>query len=102
MTVAHSIAFQGTEDFEALNRATAFLEAAGFSYGSLQRGCPMGVMHGDCSISKWSNLDRDERRLMHGTLNGPGGSFRIGPVRLDLYKHAPAEARAAIAKAEGK
>jgi hypothetical protein len=85
-----SITFEGTEDFEAINKAEAFLKSAGFSYGSMQRGEPIGIMFGDFLISKWRNMTAAERHSLHGQITADT-SFRSGPVHIDLYDDAPEE-----------
>ena len=98
-----NITFTATGDFAALNQAEAFLRKAGFSLGSPQRGAPTACMFGDYAISKWRNLDQDERRETHATLTGDN---RNGPLTFRLLPAAPDEAvqaiEAAIAKARGE
>lgn len=95
----HGIVFDATGDFAATNEAREFLKGAGFSLGSSQRGSPTAVMFGDCSVSKWGNLNHDERRETHATLTGDN---RNGPLTFRLLPAAPDEAIAAIAKALGR
>lgn len=97
------IVFTGADTFQARRDAERFLEEAGFSVGPSQRGAPSAVMYGDYAISKWRNLDRDERRETHATLTGDG---RNGPLMLRLLPACPDEAvkalDAALAKALGE
>lgn len=90
------VIFDGVGDFAAMGEAERFLGDAGFSLGSWQRGSPCAVMFGDYSISKWSNLDHDERREVHATLTGDG---RNGPLVFRLLPAAPDEAVSAIESA---
>ncbi|HZZ77144.1 MAG TPA: hypothetical protein VFE62_01415 [Gemmataceae bacterium] len=94
-----SLTFEGGSDFEAINKAEAFLKTAGFSCGSMQRGEPIGIMHGDYLISKWRGMTPPEREQLHGQITAET-SFRSGPVHIDLYDDAPAEALAAFARAK--
>jgi hypothetical protein len=96
MTQRTSITFEGAEDFEAINKAEAFLKSLGFSYGSMQRGEPIGILYGDYLISKWRNMTPAERDSLHGQITAE--SFRSGPVHVDIYDDAPEEAFAAIAR----
>lgn len=95
----HGIVFDREGDFAALYDAQDFLRDAGFSVGSTQRGLPTAVMFGDWSVSKWGNLNRDERRETHATLSGDN---RNGPLTFRLLPAAPDEAIAALAKATGE
>ena len=88
-----NIVFEGEGPFVAMNKAEAFLAECGFSFGSWQRGAPAACMFGDYSISKWSNLNHDERREIHATLSGDG---RRGPLIFKMLPAAPDEAIAAV------
>ena len=92
----HGIVFDRDGDFAAANDATAFLKAAGFSVGSSQRGAPTAVMFGDYAVSKWKNLNHDERRETHATLTGDN---RNGPLTFRLLPAAPDAAVDALRKA---
>jgi hypothetical protein len=94
------ITFEGTENFEAISKAEAFLKKAGFSYGSMQRGAPIGFAYGDCLISKWRNLLSGDKDQLDGQIS-TDTSFRWGLVYVDLYDDASQEARAAFDKARG-
>lgn len=89
--------FRAEGDFAALNEARQFLAAHGFSVGPEQRGAPIGVMLGDVTIAKWRNLDAEEREDLHGQLWTVDGSFRSGPVFLDIRDDCPASVFAALA-----
>lgn len=80
-------AFAGDVDFAALNAAEAFLRSIGASYGSNQRGAPTGIMFGDVSISKWRDLDADERAELHGVIDA--GDHRRGPIVIRFFGTAP-------------
>ncbi len=96
------IVFYAMGTWAALREAEAFLKGAGFSIGSGQRGAPTAVMFGDYLVSKWKNLNHDERRETHATLTGDN---REGPLTLRLLPAAPDEAvkaiEAALTKATG-
>ena len=76
--------FEGKEDFEAYNKAGKFLKENGFSYGSMERDKPIGIMYGDYNIAKWRNLDSSDRDNLHGQMTAET-SFRFGPVFVDIY-----------------
>jgi len=82
--------FSEPGDFAALNEAEDFLRERGFSVGSSQRGAHRGIMFGDYGISKWRNLSKQEQAELHGVIRV--GDHRYGPVYVDLYETAPAEA----------
>lgn len=90
------IVFDRVGTFAALNDARSFLKGAGFSLGPSQRGAPIACMFGDYSVSKWQNLNHDERREVHGTLTGDG---REGPLTFRLLPAAPDGCIAALNKA---
>lgn len=96
MPRAHAIVFAATAEFQASRDAEAFLEAAGFAIGPSERGAPRAVMFGNYAISKWRNLNHDERRETHATLTGDG---RHGPLTFRLLPAAPDAAVEAIRKA---
>ncbi len=83
--------FTGTEPFEAWYKATDWLREHGFSHGSMQGPSPVGVIHGDCDISKWRNLRKRDLAALDGMICA--GDKHMGPVRIAL---TPA-GRAAIA-----
>ena len=79
--------FSGGSDFQAYALATKWCRDNGISYGSTQCGVPVGLMRGDCDISKWRNLSQEERAQLDGTISG---DFRNGPLILQM-KHVNAE-----------
>lgn len=83
--------------FAATNAAEAWLTSRGFSVGFMEGNAPRGIRHGDCVISKWRNLSAQDKLAMHGAISG---DHRLGPVTVDLFDSAPAEARAAFAVPE--
>lgn len=93
---AYWVEFSTEGDFAALNEATTFLSARGFSYGRLQRGAPVGVMFGDVIISKWRNLSPEDRGDLQGMIIGDNNSMRHGPVKIMLRKNAPSDVVAAF------
>lgn len=82
-----SITFSGGDNFAAFNAACAWLKARGFSVGKLQAGCPVGVMHGEARIEKWTHLDAEARADLHAVI--AANDFRNGPVTIHLDWHAP-------------
>ncbi len=82
-------------DFAAVRRAEALLKQHGFSVGTTQRGSSRGVMFGDYDIQKWRNLSVEERRALHGILDGDRSSH----AQIEIWDPAPLEAVAALANA---
>lgn len=74
------IKFDQPGEFKAFYAAQDWCRANGISYGSMQRGSPIGLMHGDVWIAKWGNLTKSEQNECHGTMTSP--SFRDGPVTI--------------------
>jgi hypothetical protein len=95
-----AIVFDQVGTFAANDEAKRQLEAHGFSVGPSQRGAPRAVMYGDYAISKWRNLNPDERRETHATLTGDGRegplTFRLLPAATDEAVEAAERMRAAI------
>jgi hypothetical protein len=87
------IEFKDEGDFAATHAAIAWLDARGFSVGSMQAGSPRAIWHGDCYISKWRGLSPQDKRGMHAKLEGDD---RNGPMRITLMPGATKEARAAF------
>jgi len=69
--------FDDVGDFAAMRKAEDWLKANGYSWGSMQRDDPIGVMKGDYDISKWRNLSQKERVALDGLIEG---DKRNGPV----------------------
>lgn len=86
--------FDQPGDFAAAKAAEQFLKDCGFSIGRRQRGQPSGIMFGDFDIQKWRNLRKWHRLELHGVATG---DFRNGPVIIEIYDTAPAEAIARLA-----
>lgn len=75
------------EDFSAINEAREWLDANGFSIGSMETSKnPIGVHHGDVLISKWTRMTGDEQESLDGHLMSQ--DFRNSDVILTL-KSAP-------------
>jgi hypothetical protein len=75
--------FDGLEDFDALHKAQTWLRENGYSYGSLQRDGPVGILKGDFDIQKWRNLSARDKKELDGVLTG---SKRSGPVTVEIYE----------------
>lgn len=87
--VAFSRTFSEEGVFAASEAAGRFLTARGFSVGESQRGAPRGVLYGSFCIQKWRNLRPSDRTALHGRMTG---DERIGPVVIEIFASAPAEA----------
>ena len=80
------INFNQVGDFEAYHAACTWCKDNGYSYGSMQRDAPMGILKGDWCIAKWRNLTPKERSQLDGQITS--NDFRAGPVTIKL-KDAP-------------
>lgn len=88
------IRFEQQGDFEACYAAEAWCRENGISFGSMERGFPIGLMRGDYLISKWTNMTRAEQEACHGTMTAEGGRFRNGPIVITMkpeVQHLPAD-----------
>lgn len=56
------------EDFSGYNAACAWARANGYSVGSMQRGAPTAMFKGDCLVSKWRNLRKEDLKAMDGKI----------------------------------
>ena len=54
--------FDKTGDFAAFQEAENYLKENGYSWGSMQRDDPIGIMKGDYDIAKWRNLSAKEKK----------------------------------------
>jgi hypothetical protein len=77
------IVFEQTGDFAAFRAAEKWCRDNGISHGSMERRNPIGLMRGDWTISKWSNMTRKEQSECHGTMTAEAG-FRNGPVTITI------------------
>lgn len=72
-----SIVFRHTgQEWSGLDAAREWLQANGYSVGSMQRDAPIGFVHGDCFVGKWRNLNKADREQLDGTITPRGGLFR--------------------------
>ena len=60
--------FNADGDFGAYYAACEWLKQNGFSYGSMQRDDPMGIMRGDWDIAKWRNLSASDKNSPDGQM----------------------------------
>ena len=72
------------ETFSAFYEAEKWLRDNGYSFGSMCRGEPMGILKGRYCIPKWRNLSREDKAQLDGTLE----AGREGPATL-LLKQDP-------------
>lgn len=85
-------------EWSAYHKAAGKLEAAGFVVGSMQRGFPTVAMFGFDYVSKWTNMTRREQQAAHALIEGPGGSFRSGPIKVTISPECPAAGVEAFAR----
>lgn len=74
------------EDFSAFREAEKFARENGFSVGSMEREAPIGLAKGECYISKWRNMSRQDHKELDGTISFPDGSPRNGRAVVELYE----------------
>lgn len=79
-----TIEFNESGDFQSYYKACEWLKENGYSYGSMERGEPIGLMKGDFNISKWRNLRPFEREKLDGIMTSR--SFRESSVKITIYK----------------
>jgi len=63
------IIFKANGDFGAYYAACDWLKENGYSYGSMQRHDPVGVVKGDYHIAKWRNLSKSDIEALDGTMH---------------------------------
>lgn len=77
--------FDRTErDFGAVTQAEDYLEAAGYSIGSMQSDNPRALVKGKLRIAKWWNIDREEYHRIDGLMLSD--DYRTGSVLVVLFK----------------
>ena len=79
------IVFDQKGTFAAFYAAQDWCRENGISYGSSQRGAPIGLMRGDFDISKWRNMTSAEQKELDGVMTG---EMREGPVTISLKTRA--------------
>lgn len=78
------------DDFAAYNDAEKWLSDLGYSVGSMERGSPTAAFVGDCGVSKWRNLDKQERGQIDAMIHDMGrGRLRGGSVEVVVYTLTP-------------
>jgi hypothetical protein len=101
-TAALKKVFEESGDFEAVSAAEGWLDAHGFSVGTMERDAPRAIFDGSYIVEKWSHLSQAERAQACGTLTG---NMRNGPVTVTLdrltRKVAEQVVRAALTPKEG-
>ena len=82
------------DDFAAYNAATSWLRGLGYCVGPIQRGAPTAAyidVAGDGLVSKWRNLDDNEKDAVDAMIHDMGrGRFRGGSVEVVVYSLSPA------------
>lgn len=77
----------GEKDFENCHEAEDFCRHHGISMGSMERGNPIGLLHGEGHyISKWTNMTMAEQRSCHGTMTADAQGFRNGDITIRINK----------------
>lgn len=68
--------------FQSYYAACEWLKQNGYSYGSMCRDLPIGIMKGDFSIAKWRNLSNQDIKALDGTMTSD--DFREGSVTIEI------------------
>lgn len=76
--------FEANGDFGAYYAACEWLKQNGFSYGSMQRADPMGIMKGDWDIAKWRNLSVKDKKSLDGDMLFARGDKCTVSIKTDL------------------
>ena len=66
------------DDFTGHHAAIQFLTEKGYSFGSMQRKEPIGLVKGTILIAKWHNLDADDKKQLNGVIIFDDGGPREG------------------------
>ena len=74
------------EDWSGLIAAEHWLRFNGYSFGSMQRGEPIGVVKGKCVISKWHSMTKREHRQLDGTIKAAGDGFRDSAAVVTIFR----------------
>lgn len=78
-----TVTFNQVGTFAAFCAAEQWCRDNKISYGSMERGNPIGLMRGDWAISKWTNMTKAEQRACDGIMTAKNG-FREGPVVIEI------------------
>lgn len=70
------------EDFSGIRAAEEHVRGLGYSVGSMERNQPIGLVKGDCYISKWTRMTNKEHDELDGRFEGP--DYRNGDVTVVL------------------
>ena len=94
--------FNDGSDFSAYYAATNFLALNGYSYGSMERDQPIGILKvkGGVFIAKWKNLTASDREQLDGKITFQNGGPRNGDATIMIYERF--EERALAPKEPGK
>lgn len=80
-----TIVFDQKGTFQAMYAAEKWCKENGVSYGNSQACAPTGLLRGHFNISKWRNLNKQERAALDGTMTG---EMREGPVTIQIKDDA--------------
>lgn len=81
-----SMLFNEKGTFNSYHAAKKWLTENGYSYGSMQRDAPIGIVKGDCLIEKWRNIEDFELAELDGVM--VSNDFREGAVEIVLFQPA--------------
>lgn len=77
--VKYALEFVPAGTFSSIDNARKYLEEMGYIIGSMEGSSPIGFAKSDeyDYVSKWSNMNREEHRLLDGAII-PDPEFREG------------------------
>ena len=79
------IVFDEKGTFDSYNTACRWLEANGYSHGSMARNLPIALLKGkNLSIPKWGYLDKQDIAALDGVL--VSDDFREGQAEIIIFK----------------
>lgn len=76
--------FRVAGTFQSYYAACHFVKDMGYSYGSMCRDMPIGLLKGDYDISKWRNLTVEKIKQLDGVMTS--SDFREGEVIVKIYE----------------
>jgi len=81
-TVTNQIEFNEPGTFMSYHAACKWCSDNGYSYGSMDGDNPIAIWKGECSISKWYNLSKEEKGSCDAVMVG---DMRDGPVSIYIF-----------------
>lgn len=79
--------FEPNGTFTAITEARELLKASGYTIGSMQRDNPIGFADATkyAGVSKWDNMDKNDKALLDGVIIPYKGDFREGGAEIIFF-----------------